>query len=40
MASNVSLQLTGAEMKEVVVAARLAGTLSQLHLPSMQAARS
>src|SRR4051794_25523079 len=31
--SNVSLQLTGDSMKEVVVAARLAPHVSNLHLP-------
>jgi hypothetical protein len=31
--SNVSLQLTGDCLKEVVVAAALAGTVGELHLP-------
>jgi hypothetical protein len=38
--ANETLQLTGAEKKEVVVAAALAGTVGQSHLPNMQAARS
>ena len=38
--SNVSLQLTGACMKEVVVAAALARTVSHLHLPVQHVARS
>ena len=37
---NETLQLPGADFKEVVVAAALAGLVGQQHLPSMQAARS
>jgi len=38
--SNVSLQLTGAALKEVVVAAALVPLVSNAHLPSRVAARS
>ncbi|MDB4883281.1 MAG: hypothetical protein JWL95_2047 [Gemmatimonadetes bacterium] len=37
---NVSLQLTGDGWREVVVAAALAHTVSQLHLPGPKVARS
>ena len=38
--SNVSLQLTGACMREVVVAAALVLHVSHLHLPGQHVARS
>jgi hypothetical protein len=40
LSSNVSLQLTGDRQKEVVVAARLAGTVGRPHLPRRYVARS
>jgi S-methylmethionine-dependent homocysteine/selenocysteine methylase len=38
--SNVPLQLTGDSMKEVVVVAALARTVSNFHLPGQDVARS
>ena len=38
--ANETLQLPGADAKELVVAAALAGTVSQPHLPSYETARS
>jgi hypothetical protein len=38
--SNVSLQLTGDCLKEVVVASRLTDTVSEPHLPGRDVARS
>jgi hypothetical protein len=38
--ANVSLQLTGYRMREVVVAARLVPSVNSLHLARQQVARS
>jgi hypothetical protein len=37
---NETLQLSGADNKEVVVAAALAGTVGEHHLPDQETARS